>query len=187
MKILNKSMHKLDLELSGTEVSPEPISLPQEEDEWGAVDFSKNVVIALDKKKKIYNKKNPLRRVTLDQLRKVYCEAAKTKRDVEDLGLWSMAKVNLFLRMRSSEVSYSELNREMKASENGLEELILEDNEKVTPNVFFNIAEEWSPQEEDFIQAKKDIKEGDLSYNFENIDELYVEPFKRSETPWENF
>ena len=36
-----------------------------------------------------------------------------------------------------------------------------------------------------FYQAKKDIKEHDLNYNFASIDDLYLEPYEQLGCPWE--
>ena len=82
-----------------------------------------------------------------------------------------MAKVNFFLRLKGGAVQYSSLKN----------------SQKQTTNSLLDATAAWGPEEEDFEQAKKDIKEHDLNYNFASIDDLYLEPYEQLGCPWEVF
>jgi hypothetical protein len=128
-----------------------------------AIAFSNKVINALTAKEKVFNKETPNKRVNIETLKKVYYDSAKaTPSDVENLGLWAMAKVNFFLRLKAGEVKFSSL----KSPKNVTSSLL-------------DATTEWIPGEDDFIQAKKDIKEHDLNYNFTSIDDLYIEPYEQ--------
>jgi len=135
-----------------------------------AIAFSNKVICALQAKEKLFNKETPGKRVNIETLKKVYYESAKAKPEgSEDLGLWAMAKVNFFLRLKSGEIDYSSLKS----------------SKKITTNHLLDATVEWRPEEEDFDQAKKDVKEYDLNYNFASIDDLYLEPYEQLGCPWE--
>lgn len=177
MKISHKSMRELEFEsfeVSGLEAqktnkqeSVEPIS---EDQQVLAIAFSNKVICALQAKEKLFNKETVGKRVTIETLKKVYYESAKVyPSEVENLGEWAMAKVNFFLRLKAGLIHYSSL----KSSKN------------TTTNSLLDATVAWGPEEEDFEQAKKDIKEHDLNYNFASIDDLYLEPYEQLGCPWE--
>ena len=42
----------------------------------------------------------------------------------------------------------------------------------------FDVTENIFPDDEDFLQASKDIEEYDLDYDFQNVNELYLDDYK---------
>jgi len=129
-----------------------------------AINFSKKVVIALEQKVKNHNKKNDSKRVTLSQLKDIYCRGGEEDQEVRindktkkiTCGMMAMAKVNMFLRVRLGgkiKSSYANLK---------LSELI-------------DMSKGWIPNEEDLAKAEEDIKKYDLDYNFGSTKDLYLD------------
>ena len=144
------------------------------------IDYSTKVVDLLSDKMKAYNKTHGSSRVTLFQLKSVYREAAKNPNEKKTLGEWCLAKVNMFLRMKSGEAVYSNKPKQEKKEMTKLE---LDLNE-ASHRSSFDITETWVPSEEDMIQAAKDIEEKDLNFDFGSINNLYLDDYKRIELDW---
>ena len=51
--------------------------------------------------------------------------------------------------------------------------------ETINFNKFIDISESWCPIQEDFDQAKEDIKKYNLNYHFKDIEELYLEDYEK--------
>jgi len=177
MKISRKSMHELEFESfevsglkSGNTNKEESVESISGDQQVLAIAFSNKVIKALEIKEKQFNKETPNKRVTLETLKKVYCESAKLyPSKIENLGEWAMAKVNFFLRLKAGLIHFSSLK----------------DSKKITTDSLLDATTAWTPEEEDFEQAKKDVKEHDLNYNFASIDDLYLEPYEQLGCPWE--
>jgi len=131
-----------------------------------AIEFSKKVVEALKNKVKEHNTKNK-KKVTLGQLKKVYRRGAgafsSSHRPGKTRGQWAMARVNMFLKMVSGKPvkdAYKKADSDIaKASSNNY---IIEAN--------------LEPDDEDFCQADKDIKDYNLNdFDFLSADELYLD------------
>ena len=162
-------MDKLEFEnfnLGDDEASNENEQLSDQEpvqhmNESEAIELSSKIVEALSTKVKEYNKDNPEKKVTVAQLKKVYHRGAKVTE--EDKGLWAMARVNMFLRMKKGgNVAIADKKVEIKINE------------------LIDISANWVPSEEDFSSAGRDIECHKLS-NFDNINDLYLEEYKRIE------
>ena len=124
-----------------------------------AISFSNKVVEALKNKVKEHNAKHS-RKVSLSQLKKVY-RPGKTR------GQWAMARVNMFLRMMSGgkvKDAYRKADQDVaKASAD-----------------FLDVSDSWEPEEQDIAQAMIDVESiGD--FDFENVDELYLEEYSGAE------
>lgn len=128
-----------------------------------AISFSKKVIEALQNKVKEHNSKNS-RKVSISQLKKVYRRGAgafsSSHRPGKTRGQWAMARVNMFLRMMSGgkvKDAYRKADGDLaKASD------------------IIDISDFWEPEEQDIIQALADSEIiGD--FNFESIDELYLD------------
>ena len=143
---------------------------PTEEvtNDQSAVEFSVNLVKALQEKMQAHNK-DGFAKVTNNQLKKVYRNGAYmfSSKDLwkghfpdKGTGEWSMARVNMFLRMRKGDKFES-------------------NNRPITPGKFIDISESWCPTDEDFKQAREDIKNYNLNYTFKDIDELYLEEYQK--------
>lgn len=139
-----------------------------------AISFSNKVIEALKNKVKEHNAKHS-RKVSLSQLKKVYRRGAgafsSSHRPGKTRGQWAMARVNMFLRMMSGgkvKDAYRKADQDVaKGSAN-----------------LIDISDSWEPEEEDFVQALADMQSiGD--FDFENIDELYLDEYSISEKWYE--
>lgn len=133
-----------------------------------AIKFSVQVVESLKNKVKEHNAKHS-RKVSLSQLKKVYRRGAgafsQSHRPGKTRGQWAMARVNMFLRMMGGgkvKESYRQADQDIaKAS-------------------IVDISDFWEPEEQDFILASLDLK-GFEDFDFDNIDELYIDEEKETE------
>lgn len=129
-----------------------------------AITFSAKVIEMLKNKVKEHNSKNS-RKVTLSQLKKVYRRGAgafsSSHRPGKTRGQWAAARVNMFLRMMSGK-SVKDAYRKADSDVARAFELI-------------DISDYWEVEEIDFENAEADIKEFDLNYDFENVEELYLD------------
>ena len=147
-----------------------------------AITFSAKVVQALKNKVKEHNKKHPTKKVSLSQLKKVYRRGAgafsQSHRPGQTRGSWAMARVNMFLKMkRSGKVkdSYRKADQDVASTKYELEFVT---HDKVSAVNEFDLTDELYPSDEDFAQAKKDIEEYELDYDFQDVDELYLDDYK---------
>ena len=158
-------LDKLEFEDSSSEPK---MSEPSSSSEDEAVSFSIKVIDALASKMRDLNKNSP-GITSLKDLKEVYIRGAgdcsPSKGSKESCGHWALARVNMFLRMKRGE--------------------------KMTPNPFssvggksLDISDGWIPAQEDFDKAAEEIKEFDLNYDFSNINELYIENYKRVNWKW---
>jgi hypothetical protein len=142
--------------------------------------FSADLVSCLEEKKKAFNKKNKAN-IKIDQLKEVYKRGAATCD--EDSNLNGLARVNMFLRMKEQK-TMGVVSAKLAEKEE-LSELILESENLQNSNKPLDISEAWVPQDEDIDYAKADIEQHKLHFNFKNIDELYLEPYKPIQFNWE--
>ena len=63
--------------------------------------------------------------------------------------------------------------------------LILESESLQDSNKPLDISEAWVPQDEDIDCAKTNIEKYELDFNFVDVDELYLEPYKAIQFNWE--
>ena len=165
----SNKINKLEFEsVDSVETQEEPQPQPQKSQD-DAIKFSVNAMKALAEKRTEHNSNNSSNKVTLNQLRSVFCRGAGNCSDAKDsintCGEWALARVNMFLRQKSGQkIESSEAIVEME-------------------NVF-DISDSWLPSEEDFEQAKADIEKYELNYDFKSIDELYLEKYEKIEIDW---
>jgi hypothetical protein len=129
-----------------------------------AITFSRKVIEALSNKVKEHNSKSS-RKVTLNQLKKVYRRGAgafsSSHRPGKTRGQWALARVNMFLRMMSGKSvkdSYRKADSDIARASN-----------------LIDISDYWEVEEVDFENAEADIKQFDLNYDFEDVEELYLD------------
>jgi len=152
-----------DLGRSQKEETPQGELLKGRISEEAAIELSNKIIGALDKKAKKHNKEHPGKKVTLTQLKKVYRSGAVAPH--EDKGLWAMARVNMFLRMKM-----------------GINVATATDAAKTFKiNEMIDISAGWAPTKEDLDLAKEDIKEYSL-FGFDSIDDLYIEEYQKINT-----
>jgi len=138
-----------------------------------AISFSKKVIEALQNKVKEHNSKNS-RKVSLSQLKKVYRRGAgafsSSHRPGKTRGQWAMARVNMFLRMMSGgkvKDAYRKADQDVAKGSD-----------------IIDISDFWEPEEQDINLAMIDIESiGD--FDFESVDELYLDEEEASEKWYE--
>lgn len=133
------------------------------------VNFSIKLVELLQSKANEHNSASPQNKVSLNDLKRVYIRGAgdcslASKAEIT-CGEWALARVNMFLRQK--------LGGTMKTTATEL---------KVSSIV--DISETWVPAEEDYLKASEEIEKHKLNYNFENVNELYIEPYERLQIEW---
>lgn len=147
------------LQLTSSQGEPDNTNKRNEE----AISFSSKVVEVLKSKAKEHNKEH-LKKVNLDQLKKIFRKGSSAYTVSHELGVsrtaWCLARVNTFLRMMSGQPvksSYLKIGKNIiKASE-------------------IDISDNWEPNNEDISQSERDITDFNLDYDFEDENDLYLE------------
>ena len=124
---------------------------PEENSEDLFVEYSNKIVGALQSKVKEYNKENKNKKTNIRILKKVFRNAAidYTKDDDTTRTLWSMARVNAYLGLASGDLQRS-----------------------------FDISAALIPSKNDTERALEDVKKFDLDFDFNNIDDLYLDEYR---------
>jgi hypothetical protein len=129
-----------------------------------AVNFSVRVIEALEKKMREHNAASS-NKVSLKQLKKVYRRAAgNVFAEVPEAdgskGKWAMARVNMYLRILNGEPlpreTYSSVDFDFVGKDIDLIDTVI-------------------PTQEDFLRASQDIEKFDLNYEFNNVNDLYLD------------
>jgi len=172
-------MKKLEIEGLNNDAPTEGNKNEQEE----SIEFSSKLVDYLSLQAKAFKKSNE-RALTGDQLKKVYCHAARegNNQGVDNLNLYALARVHMFLRLKSGEKMdvKTDSSKGTKATE-----LKLEDAQKtIRLSNFIDISESWIPSQEDFDKAQKEMDENDLKHEYDSIEDLYLE-YKPIEQEWD--
>ena len=158
-------MDNLEYEFSGQNASKsrghdfvievKPQEAQQQDD---AVEFSVGIINALVEKIEAHNSSQP-KKVTLYQLKKVFCDSLEDYMQNEDVSNteWAFAKVNLYLRIASGEHA-------------GTVNVV---NTYKKPNLI-EVSANWLPSQKDIDKAKLTVEEKGLNYPFKSIDDLYI-------------
>lgn len=148
-----------------------------------AITFSAKVTQALKTKLKKHNKGNPSDKVTLSQLKKVYRRGAgafsQSHRPGMTRGGWAMARVNMFLRMKGGgkvKDSYRKADQDLASI--SFSELQFEDDMEITNSNIFDLTDQLNPSKEDIEESNIDVDLYKLDYDFQNIDELYLDDYQ---------
>jgi len=158
-------MDNLEYEFSGQNASKSRghdfvIELKKQETQKqdDAVKFSVAIINALVEKVGAHNSSQE-KKVTLYQLKKVFCDSLEDYMQNEDVSNteWALAKVNLYLRIASGEHAES----------------VNVVNTYKKPNLI-EVSANWLPSEKDIDAAKIIVQKNDLNYSFKSIDELYI-------------
>tara|TARA_B100002019_G_scaffold255343_1_gene237982 strand:+ start:216 stop:836 length:621 start_codon:yes stop_codon:yes gene_type:complete len=156
-----------------------------------AITFSAKVVDALKNKVKEHNKKHPTKKVTLSQLKKVYRRGAgafsQSHRPGMSRGGWAMARVNMFLKMkRGGKVKDSYRKADQDVASIRFDDLKFEDQElEISNSNIFDLTDDMIPSEEDFAQAAIDVDLYKLDYDFQDVNELYLDDYQPLGFEWE--
>lgn len=133
-----------------------------------AIKFSVQVVESLKNKTKEHNAKYS-RKVSLSQLKKVYRRGAgafsQSHRPGKTRSQWAMARVNMFLRMMSG---------------GKVKEAYRKADQDISKASIVDISDFWEAEDQDFILATLDLK-GFEDFDFDDIDELYIDGEKNTE------
>ena len=135
------------------EVKPQE---PQNQD--AAIEFSVAIINTLVEKIEAHNSSQS-KKVTLHQLKKVFCDSLEDYMQNEDVSNteWAFAKVNLYLRIASGEHA-------------GTVNVV---NTYKKPNLI-EVSANWLPSQKDIDAAKLIVEEKKLNHPFKSIDELYI-------------
>jgi hypothetical protein len=148
--------------------------MSEKKEEDAVIEFSARLAETFRGKVKEHNGSHP-NKVYLGQVIKVYRQGADTfPSDIElDLSIneWSMARVNMFIRMKQGDVSNSKSNEKLDKKLSGL---VFETSSIKRVNSFLDLTKNWMPNEEDFELAKADVKKNQLNYNFKSVEEIYL-------------
>jgi len=172
-------MKKLEIEGLKNEAQSELARDEQEE----SVKFSSRLVDYFSTQARSFNKNNDSM-LTTNHLKKVYCHGARLgkKHGAEDLNLYAMARVHMFLRLKSGDKMAVGKSAEDVIKVSRLE---LEEVKKITKFAnFIDISESWMPNEDDFENSKKEIDKNNLKHEYENISDLYLE-YEPIDTVWD--
>ena len=143
-----------------------------------AIQFSSNVIIALEQKAKEHNQECKSK-VTVQQLKKVYRTGALTQ--AEEKGLHALARVNMFLRMkRDGKVVYQQASAMNEQIE--IKELTFQNRVKV--DSFVDLTQSLIPIDDDFIKATEEIESFGLTYKFQDVNELYLDDYEKLDIIW---
>jgi len=138
-----------------------------------AIKFSSKLIFAFSEKRKAHNKNNS-NKVSIKEIKEEYRIGAGDclGKDPNSEGL---ARVNMFLRMKSESKSHFE--KEVK-EEKVMEGLIFEENPDESI-IEYDISNDWRPNQDDFSVAKEDVEKFDLNFNLKNLDDLYIDEYKK--------
>lgn len=143
---------------------------PVEEDQQ-AIDFSSSVVGALQDK----IEENNSIKLNITQLKKVYTHGART--EDQDKGLYAMARVNMYIRMKNEKNIIS--GKKTSAKKEKLTKLLLENASIARVDRYIDATKDWVPTDQDFAQAKEDIEKYGLTYKFKTVDDLYLSEYTK--------
>jgi hypothetical protein len=159
------------LEIEGLDNEPQNEANNDERDH---VLFSSKLVGYFSQQIKTF-KENNKASLTIDNLKKVYCHGARLAKNnnIEDLNLYALARIHMFLRMKSGDM---EVTKQCAPDTIKATKLELEDSQKnMRFSSFIDISESWIPNEDDLEKAKKEMDENDLKHEYDNIEDLYLE------------
>ena len=159
-------MDNLEYELSGQKPSRDRrqdfvVEVKQKEEEQSqdaAIEFSIAIINALEEDVKTHNENNSSK-VTLHQLKTVFCNAIKeyVSNDEVSNTAWAFARVNVYLRIVSGGQSEAPNTINTSKKSNLIE-----------------ISADWLPSELDIENAKNKIKKNSLNHRFDTLDDLYL-------------
>ena len=149
--------------------------MSNKKEEEAVIEFSIRLADVFKGKVKAHND-SCSNKVTLNQVIKVYKHGAVNFAAAKDSDLkineWSMARVNMYLRMKKGEVVNNKSNTQ--ASKDKMSSLVFETSSIKRVNSFLDLTTNWTPAEEDFELAKADVEGNQLDYNFKSVEEIYL-------------
>ena len=125
-----------------------------------AIDFSNRIMLALETKAKNFNQDYSPKKITVKKLKEIYISSILGCKAGDSKNLTAFTRINKFLNVISNFKSVDP--KRSKMTFNDLELINAEE------------------KEEYFSLGKKDIDEFNLDFDFENLDELFIEIPKTS-------
>jgi len=161
MEKLDYDLHDLNKRLRKKEAIELDVTkgkTPEEEQTEG-IEFSKRLLNTLEEKLHKHNSEYS-KKCRLQQLTSVFSRGTEMHHNDSEHNIteWGLARVNLFLRI----------------SIGNIDDINLDINKKPSYNKLVDITDCFNPSEGDFKKAKSDIKDYDLNYLFEDVNELYI-------------
>ena len=145
-------------------------------EEDAVIEFSARLAETFREKVKKHNGSYP-NKVSLGQVVKVFKHGAESfvSEAVTDPNIneWSMARVNMFLRMKQGRVSSNKLQTKAP-KEVSMSALIFETPSIKRVDTFLDLTKNWTPNDEDFELAKADAENNQLNYDFKTVEEIYL-------------
>lgn len=135
-----------------------------------AIDYSNRVVVALEKKLEEFKKEGFEKRVTLAQLKSIFRKGWQEGNSCES----AMVRVNMFLEMLKGKKEFS------VTKTNFVEDLMNE-----VRSDLLDMSLSWKPSEECVTKGQQDVEKYDLAFKVENVEELYLEDYKKVLSYWE--
>jgi len=149
--------------------------MSDKKEEVAVIEFSGRLADAFREKVKQHNSSNS-NKVTLNQVIKVYKHGAEAFATCKESDLtineWSMARVNMYLRVKRGEVVNNKSNA--RVSKDQMSSLVFETSSVKRVNNFLDLTTNWTPTEADFELATADVKNNQLDYNFKSVEEIYL-------------
>lgn len=149
--------------------------MSNKKEEEAVIEFSARLADVFREKVQQHNSSNS-NKVTLNQVIKVYRHGAEAFAACKESDLtineWSIARVNMYLRVKRGEVVNSKPNA--TASKDQMSSLVFETSSIKRVNSFLDLTANWTPAEADFELATADVKNNQLDYNFESVEEIYL-------------
>ena len=149
--------------------------MSDKKEEAAVIEFSVRLAKVFKEKVGLHNSSNS-NKVTLSQVVKVYRHGAETFATYKESDLtineWSLARVNMYLRMKRGEVVNNKFDA--KASKDRMSSLVFETSSIKRVNSFLDLTTYWTPAEADFELAKADVESNQLDYNFKSVEEIYL-------------
>ena len=154
-----------------------PSEQDQQAEQQDAIDFS-NIIIAL-----LEDISGDLGELDLEDLKAVYREAQKTYSEDEDfdVNLWAIAKVNMFVRLKTDGMTKQNDNTPIESPAallNEITELELETSFSQARLEHIDATQDWSPSKEDFDLAGQYVQKYDLKFTFSSLSDLYIDKYK---------
>jgi len=161
-------MDKLDYELylktskkrDEIEIDATKPDCPKSINQDDAITYSVGIIGALEEKIQKHNSSHK-KKVTMRQLKEVFCIASRDAVPDEERGKWALGRVNMFLRMVQGKLD--------RLSDDGVKSF-----KRIPYNKFVEITMNWTPSEEDLSLAEEVIEKHNLKYSFSSVDELYI-------------
>ena len=148
----------------------EDCSCKKKVDQTEAIDYSNRVVIALEAKLKEFKEGGHEKRISLAQLKSIFRKGWRESNSCES----AMIRVNMFLDMLKGKMEFSVTRTNF-----------IEDLMSGVRSDLLDMSLAWKPSEECVTKGQQDVEKYGLAFKVENVEELYLEDYKKVLSCWE--